>query len=126
MGQTLAKVGVVVKGTLSIDAKPACAVQVDGAGSFHTPVQGLPLAPGRYRVTLTNTEYMIRETVTVEVAAGKDAVVERDFRDRITPKVEPKIDPKTEPKADPPTDAAKPEDRPTNKDKTIDPFKKRP
>jgi len=57
-------------GTLRINTRPWSQVYVDGALIGNTPQMNIPLRAGAHRVTLVNTEFNIRETITVNIAAG--------------------------------------------------------
>jgi hypothetical protein len=57
-------------GTLRINTRPWSQVYVDGALIGNTPQMNIPLRAGPHRVTLVNTEFNIRETITVNIAAG--------------------------------------------------------
>ncbi len=57
-------------GTLRINTRPWSQVYVDGALIGNTPQMNIPLRAGTHRVTLVNTEFNIRETITVNIAAG--------------------------------------------------------
>ncbi len=57
-------------GTLRINTRPWSQVYVDGALIGNTPQMNIPLRAGTHRVTLVNSEFNIRETITVNIAAG--------------------------------------------------------
>ncbi len=57
-------------GTLRINTRPWSQVYVDGTLIGNTPQMNIPLRAGSHRVTLVNTEFNIRETITVNIAAG--------------------------------------------------------
>lgn len=57
-------------GTLRINTRPWSQVYVDGALIGNTPQMNIPLRAGSHRVTLVNTEFNIRQTITVDITAG--------------------------------------------------------
>jgi hypothetical protein len=71
-------------GKLSIGAKPPCLIFIDGRDiGKTTPVRDLEVPAGTVTITLVNTEFGIREKVTVTVKAGETAKVIKDFSDKI-------------------------------------------
>jgi serine/threonine protein kinase len=59
------------EGTLRINTRPWSQVYVDGQLIGNTPQMNIPLRAGRHRVTLVNSDFNIRETVTVTIRAGQ-------------------------------------------------------
>jgi serine/threonine-protein kinase len=57
-------------GTLRINTRPWSQVFVDGRLIGNTPQMNISLPAGRHSVTLVNSEFNIRETITVEITAG--------------------------------------------------------
>ncbi len=67
-------------GRLTVSAKPACEVSINGkAIGRMTPVRDLPLAAGIHKITLTNKELGVNETIAVRVSAGKETKVTQDY-----------------------------------------------
>jgi hypothetical protein len=58
-------------GTLRINTRPWSQVFVDGRLIGNTPQMNISLPAGRHTVTLVNSEFNIRETVTIEIQAGQ-------------------------------------------------------
>ncbi|MDQ3035275.1 MAG: PEGA domain-containing protein, partial [Myxococcota bacterium] len=58
-------------GTLRINTRPWSQVFVDGRLIGNTPQMNIPLPAGRHTVTLVNSDFNIRHTITVEIAAGQ-------------------------------------------------------
>jgi serine/threonine-protein kinase len=58
-------------GTLRINTRPWSQVFVDGRLIGNTPQMSISLPAGRHTVTLVNSDFDIRETITVEIAAGE-------------------------------------------------------
>lgn len=73
-------------GELDISSKPPCEVAIDGRPLGHrTPLTGFRMESGIHRVTLTNDQYGIAETVSVQVLAGEPVRVVKDYSARIRP-----------------------------------------
>jgi hypothetical protein len=58
-------------GTLQINTVPWSQVYIDGQLVGNTPQMGLTLRAGTHRVTLVNTDFDIRHTISVEIRAGQ-------------------------------------------------------
>jgi serine/threonine protein kinase len=58
-------------GTLRINTRPWSQVFVDGRLVGNTPQMNIPLPAGRHTVTLVNSDFDIRHTITVEIQAGQ-------------------------------------------------------
>jgi serine/threonine-protein kinase len=58
-------------GTLRINTRPASQVFVDGRLIGYTPQLHIELPAGNHTVTLVNSEFNIRETITVTIHAGQ-------------------------------------------------------
>ncbi len=58
-------------GTLRINTRPWSQVFVDGRLIGNTPQMNISLPAGRHTVTLVNSEFNIRETITVEIHSGQ-------------------------------------------------------
>jgi hypothetical protein len=58
-------------GTLRINTRPWSQVYVDGQLIGNTPQMNIQLRAGQHRVTLVNSDFNIRETITVNIVAGQ-------------------------------------------------------
>ena len=58
-------------GTLRVNTRPWSQVFVDGQLIGNTPQMNIPLSAGSHRLTLVNSEFNIRETVSVQVRPGE-------------------------------------------------------
>jgi hypothetical protein len=58
-------------GTLRINSRPWSRVSIDGKVIGNTPLMAIPLRAGKHTVQLTNPEFRIHKTVTVEIKAGE-------------------------------------------------------
>ncbi|MEM9189964.1 MAG: serine/threonine-protein kinase [Myxococcota bacterium] len=58
-------------GTLRINTRPWSQVYVDGRLIGNTPQMNIPLRAGSHRVTLVNSDFDIRHSITVNVPAGE-------------------------------------------------------
>jgi len=68
-------------GYLRLGSKPWTNIAVDGKDSgLHTPQTQMRLTAGSHRVTLTNPQFNIKETFSVEIKAGETATVIKDLR----------------------------------------------
>lgn len=73
------------RGTLMLHAKPPCEIAIDGRDTgLTTPRRDIKLAPGTYKVTLSNREHQIREHLTVTIRAGRAVRVSRDMTSRLS------------------------------------------
>jgi hypothetical protein len=71
-------------GILVLGSKPPCEIAVDGAATgLHTPQKELKLPVGRRRITLTNSEFGIKETFTVDIKADAPEKVIKDYSDKL-------------------------------------------
>ena len=73
----------VVNGTLRLTADPPAVVSVEGDGfeqTSSTPVRGLSLRPGAYRVTFRNETYRAPVATRVVLEPGVERSVHADFR----------------------------------------------
>jgi serine/threonine protein kinase len=71
-------------GILVLGSKPPCEIAIDGAATgMHTPQKELKLPVGRHRVTLTNSEFGIKETFTVDIKADAPEKVIKDYSDKL-------------------------------------------
>ena len=62
---------------LVLGSKPPCDIAIDGvATGLHTPQQDIKLPVGRHTVTLTNAEFNIKDTFSVDVKADSPAKLE--------------------------------------------------
>jgi eukaryotic-like serine/threonine-protein kinase len=68
-------------GWLRLGSKPWTNIAVDGKETgLHTPQTKLKLAAGSHRITLTNPQFSIKETFSVEIKAGGTETVIKDLR----------------------------------------------
>jgi hypothetical protein len=74
----------VAQGVLVLGSKPPCAIAIDGNPTgLHTPQKELKLAVGRRRITLTNSEFSIKDTFTVDIKADAPEKVIKDYSDQL-------------------------------------------
>jgi serine/threonine protein kinase len=72
------------QGILVLGSKPPCDIAIDGiATNLHTPQKEIKLAVGKHRVTLTNSEFGINETFTVDIKADAPEKLIKDYSDRL-------------------------------------------
>jgi hypothetical protein len=72
------------QGVLVLGSKPPCDITIDGiATNLHTPQKEIKLAVGKHRVTLTNSEFGINETFTVDIKADVPEKLIKDYSDRL-------------------------------------------
>jgi hypothetical protein len=72
------------QGVLILGSKPPCDIAIDGAPTgLHTPQQGIKLSVGRHSVTLSNAEFNIKDTFTVDVKADAPAKMIKDYSDQL-------------------------------------------
>ena len=72
------------QGVLVLGSKPPCDIAIDGTPTgLHTPQKEIKLAVGRHRVTLTNGEFGINETFTVDIKADAPEKLIKDYSDRL-------------------------------------------
>jgi hypothetical protein len=68
-------------GWLRLGSKPWTNIVVDGKETgLHTPQTHLKLAAGGHRITLTNAQFNIKETFSVEIKPGETETVIKDLR----------------------------------------------
>jgi len=71
-------------GVLVLGSKPPCDIAIDGiATPLHTPQKEIKLAVGKHRITLTNSEFGINETFTVDIKADAPEKLIKDYSDRL-------------------------------------------
>jgi len=71
-------------GVLVLGSKPPCDIAIDGvATTLHTPQKEIKLSVGRHRITLTNTEFGINETFTVDIKPDVPEKLIKDYSDRL-------------------------------------------
>jgi serine/threonine protein kinase len=58
-------------GTLRVNTRPWSRVSVDGSIIGNTPQMNIPLKPGTHRVTLENSEFGVKRTISVSIRAGE-------------------------------------------------------
>jgi hypothetical protein len=69
------------EGYLRIGSKPWTKISVDGKDTgLTTPQTHLKLSAGNHKVTLTNPQFSIKETFTVEIKGGETETVIKDLR----------------------------------------------
>ena len=69
------------EGFLRLNSKPWTNISVDGKDTgLHTPQTQLKLAAGSHKITLSNPQFNIKETFTVEIRAGETETVIKDLR----------------------------------------------
>ncbi|HTE53916.1 MAG TPA: serine/threonine-protein kinase [Kofleriaceae bacterium] len=67
-------------GALGLMAKPPCRIFIDGRDTgLKTPQVGMPLAPGRHKVTLINDEFALKESFFVEIQPGETMKAIKDL-----------------------------------------------
>jgi len=72
------------QGVLVLGSKPPCDIAIDGSTTgLHTPQKEIKLPVGRHRITLTNTEFGITETFTVDIKADAPEKLIKDYSDRL-------------------------------------------
>ena len=72
------------QGVLVLGSKPPCEIAIDGASTgLSTPQKEIKLPVGRHRVTLTNTEFGITESFTVDIKADAAEKLIKDYSDRL-------------------------------------------
>ena len=68
-------------GWLRLGSKPWTNILVDGKETgLHTPQTHLKLGAGSHRITLTNPQFSIKETFSVDIKAGETETVIKDLR----------------------------------------------
>jgi eukaryotic-like serine/threonine-protein kinase len=69
------------EGWLRLGSKPWTNIVVDGKETgLHTPQTHLKLAAGSHRITLTNPQFSIKETFSVDIKSGETETVIKDLR----------------------------------------------
>ena len=72
------------QGVLVLGSKPPCDIAIDGSTTgLHTPQKEIKLPVGRHRITLTNTEFGINETFSVDIKADAPEKLIKDYSDRL-------------------------------------------
>ncbi len=68
-------------GWLRLGSKPSTSITVDGKDTgLHTPQTKLKLSAGAHRITLTNPQFSIKETFSVDIKTGETETVIKDLR----------------------------------------------
>jgi hypothetical protein len=68
-------------GFLRVGSKPSTNITVDGKDTgLHTPQTHLKLGAGAHRITLTNPQFNIKETFSVDIRPGETETVIKDLR----------------------------------------------
>ena len=66
---------------MRLGSKPWTNISVDGKDTgLHTPQTKIKLGAGSHRITLTNPQFNIKETFSVDVKAGETETVIKDLR----------------------------------------------
>jgi serine/threonine protein kinase len=69
------------EGFLRLGSKPWTNITVDGKDTgLHTPQTKIKLGAGSHRITLTNPQFNIKETFSVDIKAGQTETVIKDLR----------------------------------------------
>ncbi len=72
------------QGVLVLGSKPPCDIAIDGSTTgLHTPQKEIKLPVGRHRITLSNAEFGINETFTVDIKADAPEKLIKDYSDRL-------------------------------------------
>src|SRR5262249_46997431 len=72
------------QGVLVLGSKPPCDIAIDGnTTGLHTPQKEIKLPVGRHRITLTNAEFGINETFSVDIKADVPEKLIKDYSDRL-------------------------------------------
>ena len=72
------------QGVLTLGSKPPCDITIDGSPTgLHTPQKELKLSVGRHRVVLTNTEFNIKDSFTVDIKADAPEKLIKDYSDQL-------------------------------------------
>src|SRR5262249_22080546 len=72
------------QGVLVLGSKPPCDIAIDGSTTgLHTPQKEIKLPVGHHRITLTNAEFGINETFTVDIKADTPEKLIKDYSDRL-------------------------------------------
>lgn len=67
-----------------LGSKPPCDIAIDGSSTgLHTPQKEIKLPVGRHRITLSNPEFNISETFTVDIKADAPEKLIKDYSDRL-------------------------------------------
>ena len=68
-------------GFLRIGSKPWTTIALDGKDTgLHTPQTQMKVAAGSHRITLSNPQFKIRQTFSVDIKAGETITVIKDLR----------------------------------------------
>jgi serine/threonine protein kinase len=71
-------------GVLVLGSKPPCEIAIDGKPTgLHTPQMEIKLSVGRHHITLTNSEFSIKETFPVDIKADTTEKMIKDYSDRL-------------------------------------------
>jgi serine/threonine protein kinase len=69
------------EGWLRLGSKPWTNILVDGKDTgLHTPQTHLKLGAGSHRITLTNSQFNVKETFSVDIKSGETETVIKDLR----------------------------------------------
>jgi serine/threonine protein kinase len=72
------------QGVLVLGSKPPCEIAIDGSPTgLRTPQKEIKLSVGRHRVTLTNSEFNIKETFNVDIKADTPEKAIKDYSDQL-------------------------------------------
>jgi hypothetical protein len=68
------------EGILRIGSKPWTNIAIDGKDTgLHTPQTNIKLSPGTHRVTLSNPQFNVKQTFSVDIKAGETETVRKDL-----------------------------------------------
>jgi serine/threonine protein kinase len=72
------------QGVLVLGSKPPCDIAIDGSPTgLTTPQKEIKLSAGKHRVTLTNSEFNISETFSVDIKPDQPEKLIKDYSDRL-------------------------------------------
>ena len=72
------------QGVLVLGSKPPCDIAIDGnTTGLHTPQKEIKLSVGRHRITLSNGEFNIKDTFTVDIKADAPEKMIKDYSDQL-------------------------------------------
>ncbi len=73
-------------GTLRVNSRPWTNITVDGKDTgLHTPQAHLKLSPGAHRITLSNPQFHVDQTISVDIRAGGTETLFRNFQSESQP-----------------------------------------
>jgi hypothetical protein len=73
------------EGYLRLGSKPWTNISIDGKDiGMHTPQTHIKLPVGTHRITLSNPQFGVKETFSVEISAGGTETVVKNFNQNST------------------------------------------